>query len=51
VRQFYLRPDADEQSRQCEQKIQWIKTVKHKLISIDSASAFFIQRNTPPLLE
>ena len=51
VRQFHLRPDADEQTRQREQKIQWIKSVKHKLVSIDSTSAVFIQRNTSPLLE
>jgi len=38
-----LRPDAEEQSGNREQKIQWIKTVKHKLVSMDSASAVFIQ--------
>jgi len=51
VGQLDLRPDAEEQSGNREQKIQWIKTVKHKLVSMDSASAVFIQRNVPFLLE
>jgi hypothetical protein len=51
VGQLDLRPDAEEQSGNCEHQPQWIKE-KHKFVSIvDSASAVFIQRNAPFLLK
>jgi hypothetical protein len=50
VGQLDLRPDAEEQSGNREYQPQWIKE-KHKLLSVDSAFAVFIQRNAPSLLE